>query len=250
MKAKKRLHYEQVCARKNKSPPQEHGNRRGKRKVRELYFQTNTDSQIFADFKPQIKEMPYYICVVCNRCLYKKSVISFKIENYGDANAVLFSLVMSYDGHSYICRTCDKTIKKNCIPCQAVCNKMGITILPKEFESISRLERVLVSRRILFKKVVIMPKGKLPKIKGSLCNIPVNEVYDNCKSLPRPADSNGLLIVKLKRKAEYRSHVLFEPVRPLFVESFLKFLKHHNHLYSDIQINMENLPSNVLDFNN
>ena len=158
-----------------------------------------------------------------------------------------FSLVMSYDGHSYICRTCDKTMKKNCIPCQTVCNKMGITFLPKEFESISRLERVLVSRRILFKKVAIMPKGKLPKIKGSLCNI---TVYDNCKSLSRPADSNGLLLVKLKRKAEYRSHVLFEPVRPLFVESFLKFLKHHNHLYSDIQINMENLPSNVLDFNN
>ena len=127
---------------------------------------------------------------------------------------------------------------------------MGITFLPKEFESISRLERVLVSRRILFKKVAIMPKSKLPKIKGSLCNIPVNEVCDNYKSFPRPADSNGLLIVKLKRKAEYRSHVLFELVRPLFVESFLKFLKHHNHLYSDIKINMENIPSNVLDFNN
>ena len=191
-----------------------------KRKVRELYLETNTDSQIVSDFKTQIKEGPYYICVVCNRCLYKKSVISFKIGNYGDVNAVPFSLVMSYDGHSYICRTCDKTMKKNCIPCQAVCNKMGITFLPKEFESISRLERVLVSRRILFKKVVIMPKGKLPKIKGSLCNIPVNEVYHNCKSLPRPADSNGLSIVKLKHKAEYRSHVLFEPVDHCLLKAF------------------------------
>ena len=172
----------------------------GKRKVRELYLQTNMDSQIVADFRTQIKEGPYCICVVCSSCLYKKLVISFKLENYGDVNAVPFSLVMSYDGHSYICRTCDKTIKKNCIPCQAVCNKMGITILPKEFESISRLERVLVSRRILFKKVAIMPKGKLPKIKSSLCNIPVNKVYDNCKLLPRPADSNGLLIVKLNRR--------------------------------------------------
>ena len=90
----------------------------------------------------------------------------------------------------------------------------------------------------------------MPKIKDSLCNIPLNEVYDNCKSLPRPADSNSLLIIKLKCKAEYHTHVLFEPVRPLFVESFLRFLKHHNHLYSDMQINMENLPSNVLDFNN
>ena len=110
-----------------KSPTQGYGNMQGKRKVREFYLQTNMDSQIVADFKTQIKEGPYYICVVCNRCLYKKSVISFKIGNYGDVNAVPFSLVMSYDGHSYICRTYDKTMNKNCIPCQAVCNKVGIT---------------------------------------------------------------------------------------------------------------------------
>ena len=65
-----------------------------------------------------------------------------------------------------------------------------------------------------------MPKGKLPKIKGSLCNISVNEVYDNCRSLSSPSDSNGLLIAKLKCKAEYHSHALFEPVRPVFVERF------------------------------
>ena len=65
--------------------------------------------------------------------------------NYGDANALPFSLVMSCDGHSYICRTCHKTMKNNCILCQAVFSKMGITFLPKESESISRLERVLVS---------------------------------------------------------------------------------------------------------
>ena len=64
---------------------------------------------------------------------------------------------------------------------------MFISFLPKELWSIRRLERVLVSSRILFKKIAIKPKGKLPKIKGSLCNIPVIEVDDNCKSLPRPA---------------------------------------------------------------
>ena len=109
-------------------------------------------------------------------------------------------------------------MKKKFIPYQAVSNKLDISFLPKEFESMHKIESVLVSRRILFKKVVIMPKGKLPKIKGNLCNIPVNEVYDNCQSLPRPEDSNALLIVKLKLKAEYRSHVLFESVRPVFVE--------------------------------
>ena len=52
--------------------------------------------------------------------------------------------------------------------------------MPKEFGSIHKLERMLISRTILFKKVVIMPKGKLPKIKGSLCNTTVNKVYDHC----------------------------------------------------------------------
>ena len=73
----------------------------------------------------------------------------------------------------------------------------------------------LYQEGLLFKKVVTMPKDKLPKIKGRLCNIPFNEVYDNCKLIPRPADSDGLL--KLKRKAEYRSHVLFELVSKTIV---------------------------------
>ena len=82
--------------------------------------------------------------------------------------------------------------KNKFISYQAVSNELDITFLPKEFESIYKLERVLVSRRILFKKKVVMPKGKLPKIKGSLCNISVNEVFSNCRSLPRPPDSNIL----------------------------------------------------------
>ena len=45
-----------------------------------------------------------------------------------------------------------------------------------------------------------MPKGKSSKMKGSICNIPVTEVDVNCNALPRLADSNGVLIVKLKRK--------------------------------------------------
>ena len=55
-----------------------------------------------------------------------------------------------------------------------------------------------------------MPKGQSLKVKGSICNIPISEIGNNCKSLPRPAISNGVIVVKLKRKAEYRGHVLFE----------------------------------------
>ena len=54
-----------------------------------------------------------------------------------------------------------------------------------------------------------MPKGESLKIKSSICNISVLEVDVNCNMLPRPADINGLIIVKLKRKLEYKGLVVF-----------------------------------------
>ena len=42
-------------------------------------------------------------------------------------------------------------------------------------------------------------KREFAKIKGSICNIPI-ETADICDILPRHADSNGLIVVKLKRE--------------------------------------------------
>ena len=69
-----------------------------------------------------------------------------------------------------------------------------------------------------------MTKGKLLKLEGIICNIPVTEVDVNCKVLPRPVYSNGFLIVKLKRKLEYKCDGVFEVVRPTLVVQLLKFL--------------------------
>ena len=44
-----------------------------------------------------------------------------------------------------------------------------------------------------------MPKGQTPKLKGSICKVPVN-TSDVVSSLLQGADSNGTLMVKLKRK--------------------------------------------------
>ena len=74
---------------------------------------------------------------------------------------------------------------------------LKVSELPKEFRDIRRRERVFIVRRLLFKKISIMPKGHSPKLKGALCNVPI-DVVDVCKTLSRPADSNGIVIVKLK----------------------------------------------------
>ena len=137
------------------------------------------------------------------------------------------------------------------MPYQAVANKLFVENLPKQYQDINRLERLLASRRIIFKKVIVKSKaGKSMKMKGSICNIPVIEADVNCNTLPRPADSNGLLIVKLKRKLEYKCNVIFEAVRPALFVQFFEFLKLHNHLYSDIEINYNNIPVDMLGCHN
>ena len=52
-----------------------------------------------------------------------------------------------------------------------------------------------------------MSKGQSPKIKGLVCNMLV-EIMDVSTLLPRKANSNDLVIIKLKKKLENRGHVL------------------------------------------
>ena len=179
--------------------------------------------------------------MICNRCLYKRSIVRFDFNSYSSLVKGLVHLVSLYDGRLYICRTCHNKVKKNNVPCQAVSNKLAVELLPNEF-------RIFVDYKEFteFKKVTVMRKGQSPKVKGSICNIPISEIDNNCNSLPRPADSNGVIIVKLKTKAAYRGHVLFEPVRPRLIESLLQYLKKHNHLYRNIEIDIENIPEELL----
>ena len=44
------------------------------------------------------------------------------------------------------------------------------------------------------------------------------------------------MIVKLKRKLEYRGHVLFEAIRPDFSHSVLSYLKPNNQFYKGIVV--------------
>ena len=155
-------------------------------------------------------------------------------------------MVKSYDDIYCVCTTCDKALRKNSVPCQAVGNRLNFVELPKLFQYIRRLERLLLSKRILFKKVKVMPRGKSLNVKGSICNIPVSEVDVSCNLLPVPADINGFINVKLKRKLEYKGHVVFEAARPDVVIQFLEFLRSHNDLYSDIEINPANMPVGIL----
>ena len=103
-------------------------------------------------------------------------------------------------------------ISRNYMPCQAVFNKMSLHPIPDELKDLNKLEKILISKRIIFLKIAIIHgKREFAKIKGSICNIPI-EAANICNILPRPADSNRLIVVTLKRDLKYKVYICFELV--------------------------------------
>ena len=177
----------------------------------DLEVKTSTLPSRIKAFKTQIMKGPFYICVTCNRTLYKTSVLLFSESKFSD---VLFSSrVQSYDSLEYICRTCYSKLSKNKIPAQAVCNDMKICNVPNRFSDIRKLEKIIISKRILFKKVTFYL-----------------------------VDNNGVVRVALKKRMCFKSNVYFQPVRPIFINEILLYLKNVNPLYSDIDIEIDAIP--------
>ena len=72
----------------------------------------------------------------------------------------------------------------------------------------------------MFEKIIVIPKGQQRKIKGAICNIPV-ECDQTCNILPRPPERSGIILLKLKRKLEFRGHVYFQVACPQVVDNNL-----------------------------
>ena len=176
-----------------------------KQQMRKYYHAGKYSFQKVQKFKQSIEQGSYYICVSCNRCHYSKSVVQFKQEKYNLQDDIL-SDVFSFDRKKYICHTCHKKLMNGNIPAQAIYNKPQVHQLPSELRDVRKLEKAIISRRFLFKKVTIMPKGQMPKIMGAICNVPFDtgEVYN---VLPRASDSTGIVMVKLKLKFESPSGI-------------------------------------------
>ena len=120
--------------------------------------------------------------------------------------------------------------------------------VPYELRDLKVLEKTLLSKRILFKKLVIMHgKGEFSKIKGTICNA-LFESADICNVLRRPANSKGLIAVKIKWDLKYRGYVYFESVRPFVIYQALDYLRSHNKFYKQISISNALLSNELLRF--
>ena len=110
---------------------------------------------------------------------------------------------------------------------------------------IQRLEKVLIARHLLFKESTFLPKGESLKLKDVICNVP--EFAANVSNnLPCASGSKDVVIVKLKRKWQYRGYVYSKSVRPDFSFKLLRYLKLKIHLCYEIEVSISNIQANLV----
>ena len=148
-----------------------------------------------SQFCQKIKEGPYYVCTVCNRMLYRKSLLIFNKQKCVNCNIQnVFTEKLSFDNKEYICKKCHSKVIKGKAPCQAVYNDMFADDIPTELSTLEKLEQILIAQRTVFEKIVVMPNGQQRKIKGAICNVPV-ECDKTCRTLPRALESSKIILL-------------------------------------------------------
>ena len=67
---------------------------------------------------------------------------------------------------------------------------MSLDPIPDELKDLRKLEKILISKRMIFKNIAIMlEKVEFGKIKGIICNIPI-ESANISNILPGPVNLN------------------------------------------------------------
>ena len=206
-------------------------------------LKVETIDNAMTNFKAECKKQPVYICTSCHRLSWRKGVQTLSIDKYNKIKPEIIQLVLhekyrmsSIDGCVYICHNCHRTLKLGRVPAQSKANRMALDEIPDELKDLNNLELHIICKRILFMKLVKLPRGKQKGIKGAAVNVPA-DLGPACKLLPRLPPDAHIISLKLKRKLEYRQAYLHDTIRPEKVITALHYLKNNNPLYTDIEIN-------------
>ena len=195
-------------------------------------------------FRRKCKELPEYVCTCCHRMLFLKTVYVFDRDKYkydGVCANVLSERYRYKDSEKeeeYICQTCNKDLKANRMPAQAVANGLEVPDMPSQLKGLTRLEVRCIGLRIPFMMITALPKGKRAKIRGACVNVPAT-LEPIANVLPRVPENLHLVILKFKRIIISKNSYMCDFIRPSKVMSALHWLKANNPYYSHVQIDHE-----------
>ena len=97
------------------------------------------------------------------------------------------------NGSVHVCSRSMAFIKKGKIPPFATINNMHVDEIPLELSCLNTMEQRLISRVQAFMKLIVLPLGQ--RALAQTINFPAN-VSEVFNSLPRPLNSDGVVLVK------------------------------------------------------
>ena len=114
---------------------------------------------------------------------------------------------VSADSKQWLCNTCRLAIKKERWPKLSIINGMGFPSVPTELQ-LSGMEERIICPRLLFFQMRTHFMGGRTQVLGNVVNVPV-DVAPTVQTLPRTLSDTETLVVKYKRKLEYKKYPTF-----------------------------------------
>lgn len=132
-------------------------------------------------FKRDIVDGPNFVCLSCNRTLFKNQV---KISNSKDIEKLLKKIdenLLTEAGLGDIgdkvevifCHSCSKKINQNKLPSMNINNGLKLDDVPYELSSMSDLEQQLIAKYLLFVKIKKLPKTRMGAVEGRVISVPI-----------------------------------------------------------------------------
>nr|XP_043887278.1 uncharacterized protein LOC122772982 isoform X2 [Solea senegalensis] len=93
-------------------------------------------------FSERIKEGPTCVCCVCHRLMYRKTVVRFNQDKYNKFSKDVTTELTNHlsTDCTWICNTCDSTMKTGQMPAQAKANGLHLSDIPEELSDLRPLE--------------------------------------------------------------------------------------------------------------
>ncbi len=208
-----------------------HGQQQSRKHMASMRASNVSVQQAIMSFHSDIKNGPDFVYSCCHRLMYSKSVAPCNLAKYTKCSNNLLECVFSADlryvsdtGNEWVCKTCDRALKRGVMPLQAKANRLQLSEIPPELSDLNALELRLVCLCVPFMKMVALPTGKQRSIHGPAVNVP-SKVDTICNMLPRLPSQSELVPLKLKRKLAYRGRYVYDYITPQKLLDALTLLK-------------------------
>ena len=199
--------------------------------VKESYIDVFLKEKHISAYECAIRERPETYCLSCERFLFKKQ-IHYLHENTKIAG-------FEFKKMEY-CQLCFASIKKKTLPyLSSEGNDLKVYDPPEELKKLSVIEKRLIALVQVFMTLVVLPGGQYAE-KGLVLNLP-SDVQNVADQLPIKSAYSDIVGVKFIDDKHVSDDDIKYFASPSNVFQALKWLKKHNVLYSDVNIDMEEM---------